>query len=434
MTDYSSTIISDVMSDEIVVSDDMTFRSAAVWSSGFNSKITNTAELHIERGDGIISSGIDTNILNIGLIVADGIGITLQGLNSNLVNTGSILGQTIGVKMAGRSQVLDNIYSISSDDVGILTSGNHAIVHSDGNIYAPHIGILSTGDDATIVISGGISADGTIRSKGTGAIIAGDDAVFVNEANIAGAVGMIVSGRNDEIVNEYRIWGVSDERAVIKLHGSGTTILTNHGKISGQSDYIIEGGGGEEVIRNDGSLKGRVYLGGGADIFDTRGGGAGKVFGGDGDDTYYLGSPHNSFYEERGHGVDTAISAFGYTLPENFENLTLTGSDNIDGRGNDGANILTASRGDNHLYGDGGRDVFIFSAKGGSDVIGDFDDGADRIGFTQIPSKVGYDEIRDVMTEMDGNVVIDLSGYKWGFKLTIEHATLEQMDRSDFLL
>ncbi len=62
--------------------------------------------------------------------------------------------------------------------------------------------------------------------------------------------------------------------------------------------------------------------------------------GGKGDDIYYLYSGINRAMETTGAGVDTINTWMSYTLPENFENLTVTGS----GRhafGNNGDNIIS---------------------------------------------------------------------------------------------
>src|SRR5262249_11789018 len=48
--------------------------------------------------------------------------------------------------------------------------------------------------------------------------------------------------------------------------------------------------------------------------------------GGTGDDIYYLYSGLNHASEAAGQGVDTINTWMSYTLPENIENLTVTGN------------------------------------------------------------------------------------------------------------
>ena len=50
------------------------------------------------------------------------------------------------------------------------------------------------------------------------------------------------------------------------------------------------------------------------------------MMGGTGDDIYYLYSSINHAYEAPNAGVDTISTWMDYTLPDNFENLTVTGN------------------------------------------------------------------------------------------------------------
>lgn len=430
MTVYLPVVISDTMFDQIDIDASGTYLWSAVQSSGLFSTITNNATIVTEQGKGIVVSGQYSTVQNIGEIDAGSFGVKLESEHDRLFNSGKITGAIGGVNLAGNRETVDNVGNITAD-IGIRIAGNGCVVNNSSIISAPHLGILSTGDQTTIVNLGSIGADGTADSVGTAAVLRGDDAIFVNKGTIGAAVALVASGHDADITNEGYIWGVSPTEALFKLNGTGTTNFVNKGQLDGSK--IISGGAGDEVVSNHGRMNGDVRLGGGNDVFDNRGGTVGVVDGGRGNDIYYTGD-FQTFTEKSGHGVDTLVSGSNASLGANFENLILTGSDNVDAAGNDVSNMITGNSGDNRLYGGGGDDVFVFSAKGGSDTIADFEDGADRIHFTEVPAAATYDELRSVMTEADGNVVIDLSGYKWGFKVTIEHTTLDQMDRSDFIL
>ncbi|MFC0482337.1 beta strand repeat-containing protein, partial [Gellertiella hungarica] len=82
------------------------------------------------------------------------------------------------------------------------------------------------------------------------------------------------------------------------------------------------------------------------------------VEGSSGNDTFILGDVDVSRMTISGkEGTDTINTARTYTLVADFENLILTGTGDIDGTGNDGANSITGNGGDNTLRGMGGDDT-----------------------------------------------------------------------------
>lgn len=66
-------------------------------------------------------------------------------------------------------------------------------------------------------------------------------------------------------------------------------------------------------------------------------------------------------------GVDTVQSSTNYVLPEYVENLTLTGTGNINGTGNDLGNTIIGNSVNNTLMGDAGDDILIGGT--GNDLI-----------------------------------------------------------------
>ncbi|MBZ0290226.1 MAG: hypothetical protein K8I30_21560, partial [Anaerolineae bacterium] len=79
-----------------------------------------------------------------------------------------------------------------------------------------------------------------------------------------------------------------------------------------------------------------------------------------GNDVFSVDHPQDSVAEQAGQGTDLIISNISYALPGNVENLTLTGSLNIDATGNDVDNVIRGNSGNNRLdAGSKGNDQLI---------------------------------------------------------------------------
>jgi Ca2+-binding RTX toxin-like protein len=91
---------------------------------------------------------------------------------------------------------------------------------------------------------------------------------------------------------------------------------------------------------------------------DTLHGGneADTLLGGSGNDTYVI-TASNIISENVGEGIDTVRADFSYALGANFENLVLTGTEDINGSGNELHNTLTGNSGANTLAGGAGNDL-----------------------------------------------------------------------------
>ena len=85
------------------------------------------------------------------------------------------------------------------------------------------------------------------------------------------------------------------------------------------------------------------------------------MVGGTGDDTYTVDSISDVVTENSSQGTDLIQSSITFTASENVENLTLTGSSNINATGNSLNNTLTGNSGDNILDGGDGNDIVIFN-------------------------------------------------------------------------
>jgi serralysin len=114
------------------------------------------------------------------------------------------------------------------------------------------------------------------------------------------------------------------------LNGTGNTL--NNVIIGNFGDNILDGGIGTDIMIGD--------LGNDTYIVDN----IGDVV-----------SETSTLINE----IDTVRSSVSYTLSANVENLTLTGTADLNGIGNSQGNVITGNDGDNRLNGDAGVDTLI---------------------------------------------------------------------------
>lgn len=156
-----------------------------------------------------------------------------------------------------------------------------------------------------------------------------------NDVYIVDNLGDTVSEEEDEGIDTvYSSVDFFLPAHVEKLFLTGTDDTWGYGN---DLNNTIQGNAGNNVI--DG--------GAGADV----------MAGGAGDDTYYVDNLGDKVTEGSNAGYDIVFSTVSFTMGANIEDLDLLGADNVNGIGNNLANIIDGNDGNNTLDGKAGADT-----------------------------------------------------------------------------
>ncbi|MFM9860635.1 hypothetical protein RUR49_19425 [Pseudoxanthobacter sp. M-2] len=243
-----------------------------------------------------------------------------------------------------------------------LTLLGNADVDATGNALVN----LLQGNSGDNVLDGGGGNDILIGGAGDDTYVLGADSDTVAEG-AGGGTDTVTSTITRTLASFSQVENLTLEGAG-NIDGTGNNL-----------DNVITGNSGENVL--DGGLGSDTVIGGDGD--DTLRGGndnvADTLQGGAGDDLYELGSNYGGVCTDTS-GLDTVTSTGDRSIAffAGIENLTLLGTADIDGTGNDLDNTITGNAGDNELTGglgddtlDGGLgdDTYVLSPDDDSDTI-----------------------------------------------------------------
>jgi Ca2+-binding RTX toxin-like protein len=225
-------------------------------------------------------------------------------------------------------------------------AGDNVLIGSRGH----DVLIGGAGDDVLIggpgndTLSGGPGDDTYVIGQGTDVLVeepgAGTDLV---ESSITHALGP-----NFE---NLTLTGTKP------INGTGNEL--NNVIIGNGAANVLEGGAGNDTLIGNG---GNDRLDGGV--------GDDAMEGGAGNDTYIVDSLGDTVTESlagAAGGIDLVLSAVDFTLGPNVEHLTLTGTADLAGTGNELNNILIGNSGNNVLEGGAGTDTL--SGGAGDDIL-----------------------------------------------------------------
>ncbi|MDB5746177.1 MAG: hypothetical protein JWP72_1025 [Massilia sp.] len=233
----------------------------------------------------------------------------------------------------------------TGNELANLISGNNAanaLFGLDGDDTLAGFG----GNDS---LDGGLGAD---RMQGG----SGDDTYVVENA---GDLVEELGGQGTDRVRSEIDYNLTANVEHLTL--TGTADLVGNGNALNNS--ITGNGGNNTISAGDGADT--VNAGEGDDVVggdagnDTIDGGLGadRMTGGLGDDTFVVDDNGDLVVEAGGEGSDLVNSSITYTLTDNVEKLTLLGSADIGGTGNELDNVINGNLGANVLDGRAGNDT-----------------------------------------------------------------------------
>ncbi|ESQ90082.1 hypothetical protein ABAC460_09955 [Asticcacaulis sp. AC460] len=317
-----------------------TIRSSLTWvlQNGYENLVL-TGSGHINGTGTALNNTLTGNLGNNVLDGGAGNDTLSGGAGDDTYYVDAAGDQVIEASGAGRDSVIASVtYSLAGQSAENLTLTGSAHLNATGN----DLDNALTGNSGNNVLDGGAGNDVLTGGAGNDTMTggAGDDTFYVDAA---GDKVIEASGQGRDTV----IAGVSFSLAGQVIEN---LILTGTGHLNGTGNGVgnaLTGNSGNNVL--DGGL--------GSDSLD---GGAGNdtLKGGAGDDTFVVDSLADVVEEADGGGIDTIQSSLSWTLGAAFENLTLTGTANISGTGNDLNNVISGNGGANTLSGGAGDDTY----------------------------------------------------------------------------
>jgi len=300
------------------------------------------------------ASGFTTIDLNTALDGDNGFKILGDAANDKAARSVSAAGDTNG---DGFSDLL--VGAPYGDDGGSYAGETYLIYG-----IAPTVAVNLTGTVADQTLAGG-AFDDTLSGLG------GDDELFGNGGNDRLDGGTGTDRMKGGLGNDtYVVNSALDQ--VIEAASAGTDTVESSFSITlGANLENLTLTGVAPTTGTGNALVNIIFGNSGNNILNGLAG-ADTMRGLGGNDTYIVDNIGDKTLELVGDGTDTVQSSVALTLLANVENLTLTGSANINGAGNSLNNTLTGNSGANLLNGLGGTDTMSGGAGNDTYIVDGF--------------------------------------------------------------
>ncbi len=430
----------------VIGAGDMILEAAGEGTDTVRSSISYTLTANVEN---LVLTGIATingtgNALANGLTGNDGINVLDGGAGADtmaggLGNDSYVVDDAGDVVIEAADEGSDTVRTSVSYTLG--ANVEKLVLQGTANLNGTGNGLANTltGNAGNNLLDGGLGADTMIGGSGNDTYVVDDVGDVLSEAldggldTVQSSVGYRLRANieNLTLTGSAHIDGTGNELANVLLGNAGNNILdgelgadTMSGGM-GDDTYVLDvstdkiaelAGQGVDTVQTtfthvlrtnfenltllgaaaisavgnavDNVLTGNVA----ANVLDG-GAGADTMAGGRGNDTYVVENAGDLVIEQAGEGTDAVRAWIDYTLTANVEKLTLQGTANLNGTGNELANTLVGNAGNNILDGGLGGDTMTGGAGDDTYVI---DNAADRAsedaggGFDTLLSSITY--------------------------------------------
>ncbi|MEI7475553.1 MAG: RTX toxin, partial [bacterium] len=308
--------------------------------------VTELANEGVDLVSSNISYTIGNNIENLTLSGSSNINGTGNALNNiitgnagnNTLDGGAGLDTLIG-GLGNDTYLVDNINDVVTESINqgtdvVVSTASYSLSQNLENLTLVGDSDLNgTGNTLNNIIIGNIGNNILDGGTGSDTLVGGlgNDTYMVDNT---GDVVIESANQGTDLVNSSISYSLGNNIENITLLGS-----SNINAIGNTLNNVLTGNDGANTL--DGGL------------------GTDTMVGGLGNDTYIVDNLADVVIELSNEGVDLVSSNLSYTIGDNIENLTLSGSSSINGTGNSLSNIITGNSGNNTLDGGAGVDTMI---------------------------------------------------------------------------
>ena len=256
--------------------------------------------------------------------------------------------------------VLYNVADVVED-----TAGTATIIYALASNFTLPTGInnLTLLGTAPLVATGNAGNDSLTANSGADTLIAGNG----NDTLVSGggsAVDSLVGGTGNDM---FVVSNAADVVTVGGTHGLDTIQASvSYTAAANVANLTLTGSANLTATGN--TLANVIRANGGNDML-IAGSGVATLVGGAAGDTFVIDNAGDVIQNVSATSSNTLQSSVSATLMTNVNTLVLTGTGNLTGTANSGADTLTANTGVDTLVGSSGSDTFVISNS--SDVIQD---------------------------------------------------------------